>query len=314
MIQNNVLSQPLKRRNQMTKLLGGIELGGTKIVCALGNASGKIAKKVIIPTRTPKETIPQIIDFFKKSPQLQALGVACFGPLELNKSSPKYGYITATTKPSWEHFNLLGSIQESIKVPIGFDTDVNGAVLGEYLWGEGKGLDNIVYWTIGTGIGAGCIVDGKIVHGMKHPEMGHWFIPHDKQIDPFVGVCTYHQECLEGLASGTSMKKRWNLDKATDLPQDHFGWDLEARYLAYGMVNCILAISPEKIIIGGGVMKHQGLLTKIRKYTQDFLNYFIQNETILKEIENFIVPPKLGDDAGISGSFALADRAIKEPF
>lgn len=295
----------------MAELVGGIELGGTKMVCAVGDAFGKILEKVIIPTTSPKETMPKIIDFFKKRPKVKALGVACFGPLELNKNSLKYGFVTATTKPFWENFNLLGSIKESINVPIGFDTDVNAAALGEFLFGAGKGLDNIVYWTIGTGIGAGCIVDGKIVHGMKHPEMGHWFIPHDKLIDPFPGVCPYHNDCFEGLASGTSMKTRWNIQKATDLPNDHAGWDLEAKYLAYGMVNCIFAVSPQKIILGGGVMNHTQLFPKVRKLTQQFLNNFIQNDLILKDIDNFIVPPLLKDDAGICGALALADNALR---
>lgn len=298
----------------MTKLFGGIELGGTKMVCAIGDSLGKIHKKIIIPTTSPKETMPKIISFFNnlpKSTNLLALGVASFGPLELNKKSPKYGYITSTTKPFWDNFNLIGTIKESIDLPLAFDTDVNSAALAEYLWGEGKDLDSIVYWTIGTGIGAGCIIDGKIVHGMKHPEMGHWLIPHDKEVDPFEGVCPYHKDCMEGLASGTSMMQRWKLKKATDLPEDHIGWDLEAKYLAYGMANCILAVSPQKIILGGGVMKQRNLFSKVRAMTLQNLNNFIQNDTLLKNINNFIVPPSLGDDTGICGTFALAHQLLK---
>jgi fructokinase len=301
----------------MEKIFGSIELGGTKTVCAIGKHSGEILDQITIPTTNPKETMSLIIRFFKdmeKKVNLSAIGIASFGVLELNKKSKKYGHLGACVKRYWADFDLLGSLKRGMDVPIGIDTDVNGAALGEYVYGAGKGLESLVYWTVGTGIGGGMVKSGDTLHGLLHTEMGHTYVPQDKLEDPFEGVCMCHGDCLEGLASGPSMMKRWKLKAATDLPKGHVGWDLEARYLAYAMVNTVLMLSPDRIIIGGGVMKHEELYPKIRKKTLEFLKGFIRHETILKKIDEYIVPPALGPDSGIWGGIVLAEKAFRESY
>jgi fructokinase len=294
------------------KYYGGVEAGGTKFVCAIGDSEGKILERIRIPTTLPDETLGQVITFLKemqKRYEISAIGVGTFGPLYLDKKSPYYGYIHAEQKHGWGNVNLLGIMGEAFpNIPIGYDTDVNTAAIGEGRWGNGKGFSDFVYWTIGTGIGAGVVSGGKIVHGLIHPEVGHTFVPQDKEKDPFPGVCAYHHNCLEGLASGPSMKARWNVSSAMDLPFDHFAWDLEAEYLGYAMANCIFNTSPQRIIIGGGVMKNKNLYAKVRAKVQEYLNGFIKHKAILEDIDNFIVPPALGDDAGVLGAIALAEQ------
>lgn len=296
------------------QLLGGVEAGGTKFICTVGDATGKIRERIRIPTTIPEETIPKVIEFFQeihKLTPLSAIGIASFGPLDLNPQSPTYGYITTAPQPGWAYYDFVGALKKVFSLPIGFDTDVNGAAIGEARWGSGKELDTIVYWTVGTGIGAGGIISGKMMHGLIHPEIGHITIPHNKEEDPFSGICPYHGNCLEGLASGSAMMKRWNVDSAVDIPEDHKAWDLEAKYLGYAMANCILSISPQKIIIGGGVMKKPGLLPKVRQKTLTVLNGFIKHKSILEDIDNYIVAPGLGDNSGVLGAIALAEEALK---
>jgi fructokinase len=298
------------------QLFGGIEAGGSKFVCAVGNATGKIDKKIVIPTSTPDETIPQVIKFFQATnlnKPLSAIGIATFGPVDLDVRSPHYGYVTTPPKPGWKHFNFVGALREAFpNLPIGFDTDVNGAAIGEYRWGAAKGLDTFLYVTVGTGIGAGEMVSGKLVHGLLHPEMGHMFVPHERHQDDFDGVCPFHGDCLEGLASGPAMQKRWNVKTPSDLPIDHPAWDLEAHYLAYAFANCVLIVSPQKIILGGGVTKRKEIFPKIRDKVQKFLNGYIKHEKILTNIDTFIVEPGLGEQSGICGAIALAEQAYLE--
>lgn len=297
------------------QLFGAIEAGGTKFICAIGDAKGQIYDRIRIPTNEPQETIIEVIDFLKKTHQnnlLAAIGISSFGPIDLNPKSPTYGYITTTAKPGWANFNMIGSIKDKFELPIGFDTDVNGAAIGEARWGGGQGLDSIIYWTVGTGIGAGGVLAGKMMHGLIHPEMGHIFVPHDKELDPFKGVCPFHSDCLEGLANGPALMERWGVKSAKDLPEDHPAWYLEATYLAYAMANCIVTISPQKIIIGGGVMKKAGLLSKIQQQTQKLLNGYIKHELILENIENYIVSPGLEENSGVCGAIALAEQALIE--
>jgi len=303
-------------------IFAGIEAGGSKFVCAVGKISSnkdkvEIKDKIIIPTTTPDETIPQAINFFQSihsSTPLKAIGIATFGPVDLNTSSPHYGYITTPPKPGWKHYNFVGTIKEAFQIPIGFDTDVNGSAIGEYRWGAAKNLDTFIYVTVGTGIGAGGMSQGKPMHGLIHPEMGHMFIPYDSNKDNFLGVCPFHGNCLEGLASGPSIQKRWNVKTASDLPSDHPAWDLEADYLASAFANCILILSPQKIIVGGGVMKRKEIFEKIRVKTQTLLSGYIKHEKLLNNIDSFIVPPALGDDAGIFGAIALAEQAFKKSY
>lgn len=290
-------------------LYGGIEAGGTKFVCAVGTAPEDVREEIRFPTTSPEACIRQSIAFFEAMRTahgpLAGIGIASFGPLDPNPASPTYGYITTTPKPGWAHTDLAGPVGRALGVPVGFDTDVNGAALGEFCWGAAQGLDTFVYMTIGTGIGGGAIVNGRLVHGLIHPEMGHVLPPHDRREDPFEGVCPYHGDCLEGLASGPAIERRWK-EKAERLPEDHPAWDLEARYLAHGIVPQIYILSPQRIILGGGVMEQRHLFPKVRQYVRQILKGYIQSSTILEDMDRYIVPPALGNRAGVLGAIALA--------
>lgn len=298
----------------MKEVYIGIEAGGTKFVCAVGDISGHIIEKSVISTRLPHETMNDVIEFIRKSTEnvkLLSIGVATFGPLYLDPTSPYFGYVDAEQKAGWGHFDLIGTIKKHFNVPIGFDTDVNGSALGEARWGAGVGLDTFAYWTIGTGVGAGFVSHGKIMHGLTHLEAGHASVPHDKVKDPFKGTCPYHGDCLEGLACGPAMRERWNVESAMYLPDDHPAWDLEAEYLGHAMANCVLNISPQRIIIGGGVMQRQSIFVKVRQKTQELLNGLIKHRMILEDIDKYIVPPALGHDSGIRGALAIAEKALR---
>jgi fructokinase len=297
------------------KLFGGIEAGGTKFVCAVGSANGDIQDKIVIPTTTVTETMSQVIEYFKKAHKnqpLSAIGIASFGPIELNRDSLHYGYITTAPKTGWNYFDFLGTMYNSFALPLGWDTDVNSAALGEYRFGTAKNLDTFIYITVGTGIGAGGMVSGKLMHGLTHPEMGHIFIPYDDKKDKFVGVCPFHGNCLEGLASGPAIKKRWKVDTALDLPPQHPAWDLEADYLAAAFANYILILSTQMIIVGGGVMKQKELLPKICTRVKTLLNGYIKHEKIIAKIDDYIVQPGLGEQSGICGALVLAETAYLE--
>jgi fructokinase len=293
----------------MTRLLAGIEAGGTKFVCALGTDRGELRAEARFPTTSPEETIEQAVRFLRAEQaelgEVAAVGIAAFGPLDLRPRSPSYGHITSTPKPGWANTDLRGSVAQAMKVPVAIDTDVNAAALAEWRWGSAKGLDSVVYITIGTGIGGGVLIHGRPVHGLVHPEMGHILIPHDKGIDPFPGSCPFHGDCLEGLASGPAMEKRWQ-KRAEALPQDHPAWRLEAHYLALGLTTIICSLSPERIILGGGVMQQGHLFPLIRAEAVSLMNGYVQAEEILGGINDYVVPPALGDRAGILGALALA--------
>jgi fructokinase len=295
------------------QLCGGIEAGGTKFVCATGTGLEDIRARAQFTTTTPEETIGKAIGFFrremKKGP-LAAIGIASFGPLDLNEKSPTYGCITTSPKPGWANTNLLKGIQKGFDIPVFIDTDVNGAALGEQKWGAAGGLDTFIYLTVGTGIGGGGIINGRMLHGLIHPEMGHIRIPHDYKIDPFPGSCPFHGDCLEGLASGTAMIKRWGR-APEDIPPDHPAWQLEADYLAAGIANFICTLSPQRIIVGGGIMKKQGLLPAVRQKIAVLLNNYVNSPEITENIDNYIVPPGLGDLSGVLGAIALAQQNIQ---
>ncbi|HSG46015.1 MAG TPA: ROK family protein [Anaerolineales bacterium] len=298
----------------MTNLFGGIEGGGTKFVCAVGTSPDDILREIRIPTTMPEETLGQAIRFFQEAERdfgkLSALGVACFGPLDPSPDSASYGHILPTTKPGWSKTDIVGTLRSVFDIPIGFDTDVNGAALGEWTWGEAQGLDTFIYLTIGTGIGGGGMVNGKLMHGLLHPEMGHIMIPHDKERDPFGGVCPFHKDCFEGLASGPALEARWG-QKAETLPLDHPAWELEAHYVALALSNYITTLSPQRIIIGGGVGRREELLPLIRKNVQEILNGYVQSPSITKDIDDYIVSPGLGSCSGILGAIALAKNVIR---
>jgi fructokinase len=291
---------------------GGIEAGGTKFVCVIASGPDQIVAETSFPTFNPEDTIQNAVKFFKECTnyQLKAIGIASFGPVDLNPKSSKYGFITTTPKPGWANTDIVGNVKQLLKLPIGFDTDVNGAVLGEFMWGAGKDTDSIVYLTIGTGIGGGAISSGKIIHGLLHPEMGHIRIPHDWDFDPFPGNCPYHGDCLEGLASGPAIRDRWKM-AADILPLDHRGWELEARYLALACVNYSLILSPQKIILGGGVLNHPGLIEKIQTEFRNLMKDYIQKDELIGKIDRYIVKPGLGNRAGVLGAIALAQEALK---
>ena len=294
----------------MAMMYGGIEAGGTKFVCAVGSGPNDIRADTQFPTTTPDETIGRTIEFFRSHrAELVALGIASFGPVDLNRASPTFGYITTTPKPGWANTDLAGALRREFGLPVGFDTDVNGAALGEYRWGAGQGLDTFLYLTIGTGIGGGGMVGGKLVHGLVHPEMGHMRLPRDRESDPFDGTCPFHGDCLEGLASGPALQSRWG-QPAETLPSDHPAWPLEAHYLALALVNLICTLSPRRIILGRGVMKERQLFPLIRRQVQELLNGYVRAPDILEEIDRYIVAPILGGRAGVLGAIALAEREV----
>jgi len=289
----------------LTTRYGGIEAGGTKFVCAVGTAPDDV-RETRFPTTTPDESINRAIAFFREQPRITAIGIASFGPIDLHPDSPTFGYITTTPKPGWANTDLAGAIKRALGVSIGFDTDVNVAALGEQRWGAAQGLDTFIYLTIGTGIGGGGLSSGKLLHGLIHPEMGHIRLPHDLARDPFPGACPYHGDCLEGLASGPALEKRWGA-RAETLPPDHPAWKLEARYLALALVNFICTLSPQRIILGGGVMEQAQLFPLIRREVQQLLNGYVQSPMIIENIDAYIVPPGLGKRAGVLGAIALAE-------
>jgi len=296
-------------------LLGGIEAGGTKFICAVGTDPDNLKAKQRIPTTTPAETLSKVVDFFHEQQasigELAAIGIGSFGPVGVDPSSPEFGWFLTTPKPGWQHIEFAGLVERKLDVKVGFDTDVNAAALGEHRWGNAKEIDSFIYLTVGTGIGGGAMVNGQLLHGLLHPEMGHILVPHDLEIDPFEGACPFHKDCLEGLASGLAMEKRWG-KKGADLPIDHPAWALEAHYLASGLVNFILTLSPQRIIIGGGVMAQTHLLPMVRAQVREQLSSYLNVPEITRDIDSYIVPPKLGDRAGFAGAFALAEQALIE--
>ena len=280
-------------------LIGGIEAGGTKFVCAVGDESGNILDKITFPTEEPDKTLDAAKQFFNKH-DIQALGVGSFGPVDLNKKSKTFGSILNTPKLKWKQFHLLDQLKQDYNVPITLDTDVNAAALGEYKYGAAKHAASVLYITVGTGIGAGFVKDGQTYIGNSHPEMGHIFIQQRKD-DNFEGICPYHGNCLEGLASGPAIEKRYGI-KGDLLTTDHVAWEITAGYLAQAIINYLLILSPEKVIIGGGVMKQKQLYPLIREKVMELSNRYIQ----LENLDEMIVAPALHDEQGIKGPIALA--------
>jgi fructokinase len=283
-------------------LYGGIESGGSKWECAIGTGADDLRARATIPTTTPAETIDRVVAFFESGETVSALGIGSFGPVDPDTSSSTWGHITTTPKPGWAHTDVGQEVGRRLAVPVVFDTDVNAAALGEHLWGAARGLQTFCYVTVGTGIGGGVMVNGALVHGLVHPEFGHMRIPHDRALDPFDGVCPYHGDCWEGLASGRALEARWGRP-ADELGQDDPAWDLEASYLALGLVSVVSVLSPERIVLGGGVMKQPGLLALVRQQVRALLNGYVPR---VEEREDYIVSPELGAHAGVLGAIALA--------
>lgn len=295
-------------------MYGGIEAGGTRFRCVVGLHPNRVMAEAEFPTTTPEEMLPQVVDFFQEQYNnfpITALGVGTFGPVDLRKTSPTYGHIMTTPKPGWANTDIVGFLTSGLNVPVVIDTDVNAAALGEHCWGAAQDVDHFIYLTIGTGIGGGGMIDGQLLHSSVHPEMGHIRIPHDKDKDPYEGVCPFHGDCLEGLASGSALEQRWG-QPAEWLPTDHLAWKLEAHYLASALVNFICTLSPQRIILGGGVMQQEQLFPSIRQNVLALLNHYLQHDAFLSDIDRYILPPALGRDSGIWGAIALAQQATTD--
>jgi len=285
----------------------GMEAGGTKFVCMVASGPEEVRAQTSFPTTKPEETLGRAVTFFKAYQPFVALGIGTFGPCDLNPASPTFGRLSTSIKPGWKEANMLDRFRQAFDVPIGIDTDVNVAALGEFTWGAGQGTEVLLYLTVGTGIGGGGVINGRMMHGLLHPEMGHIRLPRADG-DQFGGICPYHGDCLQGLASGPAMEARWGKPGA-ELPLDHPAWKMEAHYLALAVHNYICTFSPNRIILGGGVMHQKHLFPLIHEEVKKLLNGYIRLSMILERIDEYIVPPGLADRAGVFGAIALAKQA-----
>jgi fructokinase len=289
----------------------GLEAGGTKFVCMVAAGPDDVLAQTSFPTTQPEETLGKAIAFFKAHQSFAGLGIATFGPCDLDPQSPTYGRLFTSIKPGWKDTDILGTFQKAFDVPMGIDTDVNAAALGESTWGAGQGLEAVLYLTVGTGIGGGGVIDGRMIHGLMHPEMGHIRVPRISEDGSFAGICPYHGDCLQGLASGPAIKARWG-KPADELPADHPAWQMEASYLALAVNNYVCTLSPNRIILGGGVMHQKHLFPLIRAQVKKLLNGYLPWPMILEKTAEYIVPPALGDQAGVLGAIALARQTTEE--
>ena len=289
------------------KRYGALEAGGTKMVLSILDENGTMLERKSIPTRTPAETMPEMAAFFREH-SVTALGIGCFGPLDLNLSSPTYGEITTTPKLAWKHYPILLKFNEELGIPVAIDTDVNGAALAEAKLGAAKGLNSCLYVTIGTGIGGGLVISGKPIHGLTHPEVGHMLVTPEPDDPSPEGFCPYHKHCLEGLAAGPAIEKRWGMP-GSQLPQSHPAWELESSYIAQLCVNAIMMVSPERIILGGGVMQQEFLIGDVRRKTIERLGGYLDCEAVQNGFEEYIVTPGLGVNSGVMGAYLLAREA-----
>ncbi|MEK6455738.1 ROK family protein [Caldifermentibacillus hisashii] len=284
-------------------ILGSIEAGGTKFVCGIGNEQGEVLERISIPTKTPAETIPEVIEFFKKR-KVEAIGIGTFGPIDVKKSSPTYGHILNTPKLAWQSYPFLQAVADELQVPTGFTTDVNAAALGEYQFGAAKGLDSCLYITVGTGIGAGAVVNGELLEGLSHPEMGHIIVRRHPD-DHFEGCCPFHKDCFEGLAAGPAIEKRWG-KKGVELTDRKEVWEMEAYYIAQALVQYIMILVPERIVIGGGVAHQESIFPAVRENVKSLLNGYFTHQELNENIADYIVAPGLKDNAGLVGGLVLA--------
>jgi fructokinase len=292
---------------------GGIEAGGTKFVCAVGTGPDDLTAEARLPTTTPEETLAAVLTFFRQASaeaRIEAVGIASFGPIDLDPESVTWGYLTATPKPGWRHVDLAGEVRRALGVPVGLDTDVNGAALAERRWGAARDVESAVYLTVGTGIGGGAVVAGRPLHGLVHPEMGHMLLAR-RADDDFEGTCPYHGACFEGLAAGPAIAARWG-EPGERLPGDHPAWDLEAHYLAQGIANLVLALSPQRFVLGGGVMQTAGLIERVREEVPRLLGGYIVSPALGDGIRSYIVPAALGHRSGVLGALELARRRLCE--
>lgn len=292
----------------MEPLYGGVETGGTWCVCALGRGPERLERREEFRTTTPVETIERIVAFFDQGPRPVAIGIGSFGPVDVDPASRAWGSVTTTPKPGWQHVALAGPIRHALSVPVAFDHDVVTAALGEHRWGAARGISALSYVTVGTGIGGGLLIDGRPWHGLLHPEVGHLRIPHDRARDPFEGTCPWHRDCWEGLACGPAIAARWGAT-GDELADDHPAWELEAEYVALGLLGIVTVFSPRMVVLGGGVMQRAGLLERVRTHLRGLLGGYLASPLMGERIDEFIVAPQLGDDAGVLGAIALAQTS-----
>lgn len=288
-------------------IIGAIEAGGTKMVCGIGNENGDVIDRVSIPTTSPDETFALMIDYFKKY-DIEAMGIGSFGPLDLAPESPTYGYITATPKPGWNNTDFVGTFKNAFNVPVGFDTDVNGAVLGEVTYGAAKGAKSAIYITIGTGVGVGVYYEGKLFHGLVHPEAGHILLMRHPG-DTYKGKCPFHANCMEGLASGPALMERWG-KPAIELSDRKEVWEMESYYIAQAISNYVLCYSPEKIILWGGVMHQEQMFDMVRGKVKEMLGGYVASKVFDGDLSDYIIAPGLGEDPGIKGAIKLGLMAL----
>jgi fructokinase len=294
----------------VTKLYGGVETGGTWCVCVVGTGPEEIVSEEQFPTSRPEETLAHIVEFFRAGPAPEAIGIGSFGPVDLDPRSPTWGHVTTTPKPGWQQVAVAPVIRDQLGVPVAFDTDVNAAAVGEHRWGAGRDTEALCYLTVGTGIGAGLIIDGRPVHGLVHPEVGHIRIPRRRDSESFAGVCPIHGDCWEGLASGPAIAERWRVSPQ-ELADDHPAWKMEAGYLALGILSIVLIASPARVIVGGGVMERLPLLGMVRRQLRELIAGYLEAPLLGEQIDSYVVRPALGDRAGVLGAIALAQDAFR---
>lgn len=296
-------------------LIAAIEAGGTKFVCGIGRGPHEILDTHRIETTTPEETLEGVSRWLSKAKaehgHFEAIGVGSFGPVDLDPKSETYGYITTTPKPGWQHTDVINRLKNRFRVPVGFDTDVNAAVLGEYLWGAGQGIDPLVYITVGTGVGGGVLVNGGLLHGALHPEIGHLAVP-----PPVNSLaiqrecqCPFHKSCVEGYVCGPAIARRWGV-RADMLPLEHPAWEEIADVMAHALMNLTLTLSPRRIILGGGVLEQPQLIPLIRGRLMHHLNGYLLIPQTGRDIDSYIVSPGLGARSGLLGSLALGRMAL----
>jgi len=292
-----------------SRVYGAVEAGGTKFVCAIGDESGKVLNEERFPTQDPGSTLARMRQFLRRGCEefgaLSGIGVGSFGPVQLDRRSSEYGCITRTPKQGWSGTDIIGGLAREFSCAVGFDTDVNAAALAEHRWGSAQDVQNLVYLTVGTGIGGGALVNGKPLHGAMHPEMGHIYPRRHPRDIGFPGICPFHRDCMEGLASGPAIQARSGATLA-DLDSAHVQWEIEADYLGQLCAQLVLTLSPQRIVLGGGVMSQAQLLGPIRLRMLHWLGGYIDRNEVLSDDSSYLVTPGLGDQAGVLGALALA--------